>query len=50
MSGFGIAHVTVGVLRWTGEPGKASPMRGGGRTEKRICRREPRNAGIVRSQ
>jgi hypothetical protein len=31
----------VAVLRSTGEPGKASPIRGGGRTEKRTRRREP---------
>ena len=31
----------MAVLRSIGEPGKASPIRGGGRTEKRIRRREP---------
>ena len=41
MSGFGGAHGAVDVLRSTGELGKASPIRGGGRTEKRTRRREP---------
>ena len=45
MSGFGADQGTgatvAAVLRSTGEPGKASPIRGGGRTEKRIRRREP---------
>ena len=45
MSGFGVDQGTgataVAVLRSTGEPGKASPIRGGGCTEKRIRRREP---------
>ena len=45
MSGFGVAQgagaPAVAVLRSTGDPGKASPMRGGGRTEKRIRRRVP---------
>src|SRR5437588_788558 len=31
----------MAVLRSTGEPGKASPIRGGGHTEKRTRRREP---------
>src|ERR1700688_4650466 len=38
MSGFGVGQgaggTAVAVLRSTGEPGKASPIRGGGRTEK----------------
>jgi hypothetical protein len=45
MSGFGVDQgamaTSVALLRWTGEPGKASPIRGGGRTEKRTLRREP---------
>src|ERR1700693_5859427 len=45
MSGFGVDQgaggTAVAVLRSTGEPGKASPIRGGGRTEKRTRRREP---------
>src|SRR6516162_10221066 len=45
MSGFGgdqgAGGTAVAVLRSTGEPGKASPIRGGGRTEKRTRRREP---------
>jgi hypothetical protein len=45
MSGFGADQGTgatvVVVLRSTGEPGKASPIRGGGRTANRIRRREP---------
>src|SRR5271165_2817600 len=39
MSGFGVGQgaggTAVAVLRSIGEPGKASPIRGGGRTEKR---------------
>ena len=45
MSGFGVGQgaggTAVAVLRSIGESGKASPIRGGGRTEKRIRRREP---------
>ena len=45
MSGFdvnqGACGTAVALLRSTGEPGKASPIRGGGRTEKRTRRREP---------
>ena len=45
MSGFsadqGTGATAVAVLRSTGEPGKASPIRGGGRSAKRIRRREP---------
>src|ERR1700680_1006089 len=45
MSGFGVGQgaggTAVAVLRSIGEPGKASPIRGGGCTEKRIRRREP---------
>src|SRR5437667_431342 len=45
MSGFGADQGTgatvAAVLRSTGEPGKARPIRGGGRTANRIRRREP---------
>src|ERR1700686_2803277 len=45
MSGFGVGQgaggPAVAVLRSIGEPGKASPIRGGGRTANRIRRREP---------
>ena len=37
----GTGATAVVVLRSTGEPGKASPIRGGGRTAKRMRRREP---------
>jgi peptide deformylase len=41
MSGLGADQGTVAVFRSTGEPGNASPIRGGGRTVKRMRRREP---------
>jgi len=45
MSGFGAgqggAAATAGVLRSTGELGKASPIRRGGRNAKWIRKREP---------
>jgi len=37
----GAAVTAVAVRRSPGEPGKASPIRGGGRTAKRIRKREP---------
>ena len=44
MSGFradqGTGATAVALLRSTGEPGKASPIRGGGRSAKRIRRRD----------
>src|ERR1019366_5870735 len=44
MSGFGAAQVAEAaagtVLGWAGEPGKTRPMHGGGRTAKRMRRRE----------
>ena len=40
-SGQGVGAQTEAALRSTGEPGKASPRRRGGRILKRIRRREP---------
>ena len=53
MSGFGAdqgaAATAVAVLRSPSERGKASPIRGGGRTAKRIRKREPGKVVAVRS-
>src|SRR5262252_5730279 len=54
MSGFGVDQGAGGtsaeVLRSTGEPGKASPIRRGGRIAKRIRKREPGKSVAVWSR